>query len=207
MNKKVEYRKDFKELYLPKTKATIIDVPDINFLTISGVGNPNKEEFSQKTEALYAFSYAVKMSYKSDNIPEGYYQYTVFPLEGIWDLIDKDKPATDKDNFKYTIMIRQPDFVNQAVFEKILALTKTKKKNPEFDNLKFETISEGLCCQMMHIGSYDDEPASFELMEKYCAENAYERISKIHREIYLSDSRKIAPEKLKTVLRFKVRKK
>lgn len=203
--KKVEYRKDFKELYLPKTKPAIIKIPSINFATISGAGNPNGEEFNQKIEALYAFSYAVKMSYKGLEVPEGYYQYTVFPLEGVWDLLDKSKSATDKDNFVYNIMIRQPDFLTNELFNKFVEIAKNKKKNPELDNLKFETIDEGLCCQMMHLGSYDDEPASFELMEKFCQENGYERVSKIHREIYLSDPRKVTPDKLKTVLRFKVK--
>ena len=205
--KKVEYRKTQKEMYLPKEKPTIITIPSMRFAAIEGVGNPNGSDFSNRTGALYAFSYAVKMSYKSENPPEGYYDYTVYPLEGIWDLIDKKASALDKDNFKYTIMIRQPDFLTDALFESFLERAYEKKKDPFLKEIKYITIEDGLCCQMMHAGSYDDEPASFKKMIEFVEENGYERAEMTHREIYLSDPRKTSPEKLKTVLRFKVRKK
>src|SRR5690606_2985578 len=159
----------------------------------------NGEEFSKAVEALYSISYAVKMSYKSDNVPEGYYDYTVFPLEGIWDLLDRSKPATDKSNFKYTIMIRQPDFLTEEGFQRFLEQTKKKKQNPYLDQVRFEQMIDGLSCQMIHIGSFDNEPESFARMEAYCSENGYIRTSKIHREIYLSDPRKTESAKLKTV--------
>ncbi|MDF2674083.1 MAG: hypothetical protein K0R09_2351 [Clostridiales bacterium] len=206
MGEKIDYKKDFKNIYLPKTTPTIIDIPKMQYIMISGTGNPNGEEFAKYTEALYSISYAIKMSYKSKDIPEGYYEYTVFPLEGIWDLIDKSKPSTDKDNYKYTIMIRQPDFLIEELFEKFLEQTKKKKPNPKLEKLSFGEITDGLCCQVMHIGSYDDESESFGRMETFCKESGYIRASKIHREIYLSDPRKTEVSKMKTVLRFSVKK-
>ncbi|KOA18658.1 hypothetical protein CLHOM_29420 [Clostridium homopropionicum DSM 5847] len=201
---KVDYKKVFKDLYLPKKSPVIITVPAMNFIMLEGEGNPNGEEFALATAALYSLTYAVKMSYKIDNVPAGYYDYTVFPLEGVWDLIDKTLSHTDKNNLKYKIMIRQPDFLTPELFERFLYETKRKKPNIYLDKLEFGTISEGLCCQMLHIGSYDDEPASFEMMEQFCKDNGYRRTHLTHREIYLSDPRKTKPEKLKTVLRFKV---
>lgn len=169
---------------------------------VEGSGDPNGEEFSKAVEALYSLSYAVRMSYKSKDVPEGYYEYTVFPMEGVWDLVDRTKPSTDKSNYKYTLMIRQPDFLTEEGFQRFLEQTKVKKPNPFLETAHFESVEEGLCCQMMHIGSFDDEPSSFARMEAFCTENGYFRSTKLHREIYLSDPRKIKPEKLKTVLRF-----
>ena len=204
---KLEYKKVFKDLYLPPSKPVIIDVPPIKFAVIRGEGDPNGDAFALATEALYAFSYAVKMSYKSDDVPEGFYDYTVFPLEGEWDLVDKSKSSKDKSNYAYAIMIRQPDFLTDELFERFIKVAKKKKQNPDIDRITYETFDDGLCCQMMHMGSYDDEPASFEKMEAFCVDNGYARISKLHREIYLSDPRKTETAKLKTVLRFKVSKK
>lgn len=203
---KVDYKKTYKELYMPKNSPVIIDVPSINFIMLGGSGDPNGEEFALETSALYSLSYAVKMSYKGKNIPENYYEYTVFPLEGVWDLIDKSLPPTDKNNLKYKIMIRQPDFITVDLFKYFLAETKRKKPNTFLDKIEFGTINEGLCCQMLHLGSYDAEPASFDLMEQFCKDNGYTRVSKLHREIYISDPRKTLPDKLKTVLRFQVEK-
>jgi hypothetical protein len=206
VGKKVEYKKDYKHLYLPRTTPAIIDVEKLSYIMVSEEGNPNGEKFAQATEALYSLSYAVKMSYKSNDVPAGYYDYTVFPLEGVWDLIDLSKPATDKDNLKYTIMIRQPDFMTAELFAKFLEQTREKKSNPYPDKLFFGEWTDGLSCQMMHIGSYDNEPASFAQMEAFCAEQGYKRTEKTHREIYISDVRKTKPEKLRTVLRFGVSK-
>jgi len=204
---KVDYKKDFKALYVPKTVPGIIEVPMMSFALIEGQGNPNGEAFQQATAALYSFSYAVKMSYKSGAIPEGYYEYTVFPLEGVWDLADKSKPSTDKENFSYAIMIRQPDFLTEALFERFIRETQKKKPNPDLERIRFVHAEEGTCCQMLHIGSYDDEPESFRRMEAFCNENGYNRASMTHREIYLSDPRKTESAKLKTVLRFRISKK
>jgi hypothetical protein len=204
MSIKIEYKKDYKHIYLPKTSPVIIDVAKMPYIMISGSGDPNGEEFARATEALYSITYAVKMSYKSNEVPVGYYEYTVFPLEGIWDLIDKSKPATDKNNLKYQIMIRQPDFLTDELFFNFLEQTKEKKPNPYLEKLTFDEMTDGLCCQMMHIGSFDDEPESFARMEVFCKENGYIRSEKTHREIYLSDPRKTDKSKLRTVLRFPV---
>lgn len=201
---KLDYKKAFKELYLPKKNPSIIEVPQIDYAMIEGKGDPNGEEFSLATAALYSLSYAVKMSYKSTNIPEGFYDYVVFPLEGVWDLIDKSKSAADKSNFAYTIMIRQPDFLTGPLFERFITEVKKKKPNAYLDKVRFGTIAEGLCCQM-HLGSYEEEQGSFELMEKFCKDNRYKRISQKHREIYLSDPRKTEASKLKTVLRYQIK--
>lgn len=203
---KVEYKKAYKALYLPKTVPEMIDVPIMKFFVLEGQGNPNEPAFQEVVEALYALSYAVKMSYKSLEVPEGYYDYTVFPLEGVWDLIDPQKGLKDKSNLKYNMMIRQPDFVTEALFERFLEETKKKKGLPLLDAISYQLIEEGTCCQMMHIGAYDDEQASFEKMKLYCKEQGYERVSLTHREIYISDPRKSEPSKMKTVLRFKVKK-
>lgn len=203
---KIDYKKTYKDLYVPKRNPMTVSVPTMEFITIEGEGNPNKDGFAKATEALYSLSYAVKMSYKSDDVPDGYYDYTVFPLEGVWDLIDKNKPSTDKENFKYKIMIRQPDFLTKELFNRFLEETKIKKKNPYLDKVNYETITEGLCCQILHVGSYDTETESFEKMEDFCNDNGYKRKSKLHREIYLSDPRKVDNSKLKTVLRFKIEK-
>lgn len=206
MSKKVDYKKDYKHLYMPKTDPEIVSVPRIPFILISGSGDPNGEEFAKVTEALYSISYAVRMSHKSEDAPVGYYEYTVFPLEGEWDLLDRSKPVTDKNNFKYKMMIRQPDFLTEQGFERFLEQTKRKKKNPLLDKVRFERVEDGLCCQMMHIGSFDSEPESFSRMEAFCNERRFIRSSKIHREIYLSDPRKTEPSRMKTVLRFPVNK-
>ncbi len=205
MSRKVDYKKDFKQYYMPRTLPEIVEVPMMPFFMVSGSGDPNGEEFSSAVEALYSLSYAVRMSYKGDDVPAGYYEYTVFPLEGVWDLLDRSKPATDKSNLKYTIMIRQPDFLTEEGSGRFLEQTKRKKPNPFLEKVRFEQMADGPSCQMMHIGSFDDEPESFARMEAFCSEQGYIRTSKIHREIYLSDPRKTEAAKLKTVLRFPVR--
>src|SRR5690606_25526856 len=155
-------------------------------------------------EALYSLSYAVRMSYKSDHVPDGYYTYTVYPLEGVWDLVDRSRPATDKSNLKYTLMIRQPEFLTDEGFQGFLARTRRKKPNPLLEQVRFTPVSEGLCCQALHLGPFDDEPATFARMAAFCAEEGFERASKLHREIYLKDPRKTEPAKSRTVLRFSV---
>ena len=201
---KVDYKKDFKGLYLPKNRPAMIEVPAMRFAVIDGEGDPNGEEFALATAALYSFAYAVKMSYKSKTVPEGYYDYTVFPLEGVWDFVDKSKSAADKSNFAYSIMIRQPDFLSVELFERFRSEAKVKNPGGCFDKLRYEESAEGLCCQMLHLGSYDAEPASFEEMQRFCTEHGYFRSSLSHREIYLSDPRRTEVGKLKTVLRFQV---
>lgn len=204
---KLEWRKTEKELYLPPEKPVRVTVPALSFFAIEGTGDPNKPEFQEKISVLYALSYAVRMMPKSGYTPDGYAEYTVYPLEGVWDLVDYEKgfSKTDKDNFKYTVMIRQPAFVTEEIAVRAFEIAK-KKKTPMLEQAKFVTLKEGDCVQMMHIGAYDDEPASFALMEKFCLGNGLARSKKTHREIYIGDPRKSQPEKLQTVLRFEVEK-
>lgn len=204
---KYEWRKNDKGLYLPKNKPVIVEVPPIQFLTLEGKGNPNSEKFAEEIGVLYSLSYAIKMLPKKGTTPEGYYEYTVFPLEGIWDLAEEARglEILDKDSLIYTLMIRQPDFVTSELVQDVIEKQKQKKPHPFLERVEFKTIEEGKCVQMLHLGSYDNEPETFKIMEEFCSQNNLERISKTHREIYLSDARKTPPEKLKTVLRFKVK--
>ena len=203
---KYEWKKYAKELYLPKNTPELVTVPNLKFFMIDGKGNPNTEEFSEAIGVLYSLAYAIKMLPKKNIIPEGYFEYTVFPLEGIWDLAEEARAleVLDKNSLIYTIMIRQPDFVTDQLAQEVIDSVKIKKPHPLLDNVRFKSIEEGLCVQMLHLGPYDDEPKSFALMEDYCAQNKLRRSTMVHREIYLTDARKTQPEKLKTVLRFNV---
>ena len=203
---KFQWKKQEKNLYLPKEKPDLITVPQQKFFMISGKGNPNDEEFSEKIGILYSLAYAVRMMPKQGYTPDGYFEYTVYPLEGIWDLTEEGKQfnTLNKDELLYTIMIRQPDFVTQEVVNKAFENVRKKKPHPLLDDVTFETIEDGLSVQMMHIGSYDDEPQSFEQMKKFIKENNLEITTLRHREIYLSDARKTEKSKLKTVLRYMV---
>jgi len=203
---KFEWKKQEKNLYLPKEKPDLITVPQQKFFMISGKGNPNDEEFSEKIGILYSLAYAVRMMPKQGYTPDGYYEYTVYPLEGIWDLTEEGKQSKtlNKDELLYTIMIRQPDFVTQEIVNKAFENVRKKKNHPLLDDVTFETMEDGLSVQMMHIGSYDDEPQSFEQMKKFIKENNLEITTLRHREIYLSDARKTEKSKLKTVLRYMV---
>ncbi len=207
---KHEWRKKEKGIYLPKNKPEIIDVPEFKYFTIEGKGNPNTETFSDYIEVLYSLSYAVKMSYKKGIEPKEYFDYTVYPLEGLWDIREDAKKnitgALNKDDLIFKLMIRQPDFVDLEFFNLILKLTKENKPHDLLASVRFETINEGTCVQMLHLGSYDNEPESFNIMEDFTVAKRFNRVSKNHKEIYLTDARKTVPEKLKTVLRFKVAK-
>ncbi len=204
---KHEWRKHEKELYLPKQKPQLVAVPKQKFYVIHGQGNPNSEQFQKHIEALYQVSYAVRMSYKKDLLA-GYQEYTVYPLEGIWDISDEAKAKGEwtKDDLKYTLMIRQPDWLKESDAFMMIEKTYVDKNNAMLLKVDYEEIEDGVCVQMMHVGPYDDEPATFEQMEEYAKSIEYTRVSKIHREIYISDFRKTEPGKLKTVLRFQVTK-
>lgn len=205
---KHEWKKHEKSLYLPKNKPELVTVPSFNFFTIEGKGNPNHEAFSEAVGVLYSLSYGIKMLPKKGIIPDGYYDYSIYPLEGIWDLSDeakaKDSHALDKNELVYKIMIRQPDFVTKELAQEISETVKSKKPHPLLEKVQFEAIEDGLSVQILHTGSYDNEPESFELMDQYCSSNGLERTKLTHREIYISDVRKTAIEKLKTVLRISV---
>lgn len=205
---KHEWRKHEKEFYLPSKKPEKVMVPAFKFYTIEGKGNPNDDFFAEYIGVLYALSYAIKMSPKKGNAPQGYFDYTVYPLEGVWDINDEAKAnyngTLDKDSLVFKLMIRQPDFVEDDFAAMILEQVKQKKPHDLLEQVKFEKIEEGACIQMMHLGSYDDEPASFKLMEEFATSETLRKKSMVHREIYLSDARKVAADKLKTILRFKV---
>lgn len=209
---KHEWRKHEKEFYIPKTKPELVDLPAFKFYTIEGEGNPNSESFGKAIEALYGASYGIRMMPKKGKVPEGYFEYTVYPLEGVWSLTDsflenmKEGDLFTKDDFKYKIMIRQPDFVSSELAHSNLEAVADAKSNEFIHSITFESICEGLCVQMMHIGSYDHDRESFDLMEAFCTEHNLERLSPIHREVYIGDPRKADSDKLKTVLRFKVKK-
>ena len=207
-----DFKKEFKDLYMPKAVPVIIDVPEMRFIAISGAGDPNDEngEYKAALELLYPLCYTIKMSYKSTDI-DGFFQYVVPPLEGLWDTSDEvfRVGETDKSRFRWTSMIRQPDFVTEEVFRWACDEVKTKKR---LDPSKAEliTYAEGLCVQCMHTGSYDEEPATIAKMERFIDENGLVNdigTERRHHEIYLGDPRKTSPDRLKTVIRIPVRRK
>ncbi|PIE56238.1 MAG: hypothetical protein CSA34_04955 [Desulfobulbus propionicus] len=205
---KYEWRKEEKDIYLPPKHPVIVDVPRFKYLAISGSGNPNSQHFSEYVETLYAVSYAIRMSQKKGLEPENFYEYTVYPLEGIWDIIEGAKKFSEgtinKDELVFTLMIRQPDFVSAEFAEMAKEWAKKKKPLSHIQELSFFEISDGKCIQMMHLGSYDNEQKSFAIMNDFAQKNQLKRKSMKHKEIYISDPRKVVPEKLKTVLRFTV---
>ena len=206
---KHEWRKQEKSIYLPKSKPELTDIPEYRFITLSGAGNPNGKFFADCIGVLYSMAYAIKMNLKKLEIqPKNYQDWTVYPLEGVWDISEEAKSnfngKINKDDLVFDIMIRQPDFVSTDFFHEMLELTRNKKPHQLLEKMKFQKIRDGKSVQMLHIGSYDDEPRTFEEMEKFTADLGLKRKSKIHREIYLSDFRKVPQEKLKTTLRFQV---
>jgi len=205
---KHEWRKREKTLYLPKNQPELVEVPPLKFVSIKGAGNPNGDNFISYVEALFAISYTIKMSYKKGLEPAGFFDFTVYPLEGVWDLSKEGQEKYDgsfsKEDLVFKLMIRQPEFVDSSFFENMRELAMQKKSNPRLKECLLETIEEGPCVQMLHLGPYDDEPASFRRMEDFAKSQGLSRASMKHREIYLSDARKTSAEKLKTTLRFKV---
>jgi hypothetical protein len=203
-----QWKKDEKAFYQPGAKPGLIKIPAFRFFSLEGKGNPNDKFFADYISVLYSLSYAVKMAPKKGAAPQNYYEYTVYPLEGVWDITEEAKmrpmDKLDKDSLVFNLMIRQPEFVTPEYASDIISQTKKKKPHPLLDNVIFSQAEEGYCVQMLHSGSYDDEPASFKMMEDFCEKNNYVRESKRHREIYLSDARKVSPDKLKTILRFKI---
>ena len=206
-----DYKKEYKEFYMPKNKPGIVDVPTMNYIAVRGKGDPNAEdgEYKAAIGLLYGIAFTIKMSYKGNYQINGYFDYVVPPLEGFWwqngvEGID----YAHKENFEWISLIRLPDFVTQKDFE--WAITEaTKKKKTDFSKVEFLTYNEGLCVQCMHVGSYNDEPATIALMDEYMKGNGYEldiTDTRYHHEIYLSDARKVAPEKLKTVIRHPIKK-
>ncbi len=205
-----DFKKEFKEFYLPKNRPEIITVPKMNYIAVRGNGNPNEEDgaYKKALEVLYAVSYTLKMSYKSDYKIEGFFEYVVPPLEGFWWQDGKNGiDYSEKSKFNWISVIRLPDFIKKENFGWAVD-TASKKKKIDCGIAEFISIDEGLCVQIMHNGPYDDEPATIKLMDDFIHENGYENDInevRLHHEIYLSDPRKTAPEKLKTVIRHPIR--
>jgi len=209
MTEKQEWRKKEKQFYIPKNKPEVINVPEFKFISLRGEGNPNGQEFADVVSTLYSLAYPIKMiAKKMDAKPAGYHDYTVYPLEGIWDINEEARKTftgtINKDDLVYQMMIRQPDFLDDALYTEIFETVQKKKPNLLLDQVEFESVQEGKCIQMLHLGPFENEPASFAEMESFAKREGLTRLSKIHREIYLSDIRRVAPEKYKTVLRFNV---
>lgn len=205
-----DFKKEFKEFYLPKNRPEIITVPKMNYIAVRGNGNPNEEDgaYKKALEVLYAVSYTLKMSYKSDYKIEGFFEYVVPPLEGFWWQDGKNGiDYSEKSKFNWISVIRLPDFIKKENFGWAVD-TASKKKKIDCGIAEFISVDEGLCVQIMHNGPYDDEPATIKLMDDFIHENGYENDInevRLHHEIYLSDPRKTAPEKLKTVIRHPIR--
>ena len=207
-----DYKKEYKEFYMPKNVPAIITVPKMNYIAVRGSGDPNTEDGEYKTAIglLYAVAFTIKMSKKGNHKIEGYFDYVVPPLEGFWwqdgiEGVDYSRKA----DFHWISVIRLPDFVSENDFRWALQEAEEKKKQ-DFSGVEFLTIEEGLCVQCMHIGSYDDEPGTVQLMHEFMEKEGYEldiTDRRLHHEIYLSDVRKVALDKLKTVIRHPIKKK
>lgn len=206
-----DYKKEYKEFYMPKKKPGIVEIPKMNYIAVRGKGNPNDEngEYKSSIGLLYAIAFTIKMSYKGTHKIDGYFEYVVPPLEGFWwqentEGIDYNR----KDDMNFISVIRLPDFVTEDDF-KWAVDEATSKKKQDFSKVEFLTYDEGICVQCMHIGSYDNEPETVELMHKYMEENGYELDitgSRLHHEIYLSDPRRCDESKLKTVIRHPIKR-
>lgn len=212
---KFDFKKEYKDLYLPKTKPILIGVPNMKFIMVRGKGNPNREngEYQEALSILYGLSFTIKMSKMGENKIDGYFEYVVPPLEGLW--WNKDEANVDyqhKENFEWISMIRQPEFVTEDVFKWACNEVK-EKKGIDVSKAEFNEYTEGLCVQIMHVGPYDDEPKTIREIEKYITDNNLKNdigrnlengMIRRHHEIYLSDPRRTLPEKLKTVIRIPV---
>jgi len=207
-----DYKKEYKEFYLPPKKPIIVKVPKMNYIAVRGKGNPNDEngDYKKSIPLLYGIAFTLKMSKKTDYKIDGYFDYVVPPLEGFW--WQKDRDGLDynrKDEMEFISIIRLPDFITKKDFNWAIKEA-TKKKGLDFSAVEFLTYNEGLSVQCMHIGDFDNEPKTIDMMHKYMEENGYEldiTDSRYHHEIYLSDPRKCSRDKLKTVLRHPIKKK
>lgn len=206
-----DYKKEYKEFYMPKNKPSIVKIPKMNYIAVRGKGNPNEEqsEYKDSIGLLYGIAFTIKMSYKGNHKIEGYFDFVVPPLEGFWwqEGNNKGIDYKSKDKFNFISMIRMPDFVTKEDFDWAIQEA-TKKKKQDFSKVEFLSYDEGLCVQCMHIGSYDDEPATIEEMHEFAKNNGYEldiTDTRYHHEIYLSDPKKCDVNKLKTVVRHPIK--
>ena len=207
-----DFKKEYKEFYMPKNKPSIVTIPKMNYIAVKGKGDPNEEngEYKVSIGLLYAIAFTIKMSYKGDYKIDGYFQYVVPPLEGFWwqNGIENGIDYNNKSEMNFISVIRLPDFVTKKDFDWAVEQA-TQKKKQDFSKVEFLTYDEGLSVQCMHIGSYDDEPATVELMHNYIKENGYEldiTDKRLHHEIYLSDPRRCDVSRLKTVIRHPIKK-
>lgn len=206
-----DFKKEYKEFYMPKSKPAIVTVPKANYIAVRGKGNPNEEDgaYQKAISVLYAIAYTLKMSYKTDYKINGFFEYVVPPLEGFWRQEDINGiDYGNKDSFNWISVLRLPDFISRENFDWAVN-TAAKKKKLDCSSAEFLTIDEGLCVQIMHIGPFDDEPESVAKMDAYLSENGYENDlsdTRLHHEIYMSDARKVTPEKWKTVIRHPIKK-
>lgn len=206
-----DFKKEYKEFYLPKNKPEIVTVPPANYIAVRGEGDPNEPggAYQQAIGVLYAVAYTLKMSYKTGHKIDGFYEYVVPPLEGFW--WQDGAGGVDyshKAGFRWISVIRLPEFVTEEDFQWAVEAASQKKKL-DCSAAQLLTVDEGLCVQMMHLGPFDDEPASVALMDQYIAEQGYENDfspTRLHQEIYLSDARRVPPEKWKTVIRHPIRR-
>lgn len=201
---KHEWKKHEKNLYGAKQSPRIVDIPMQQFIMIEGKGNPNDKDFSDKVSALYLLAYAIKMMYKNIATSNDVSDYTVYPLEAIWKDIG-DTKQLDKNQLQYTIMIRQPDFITKEMFLNALEKVKIKKPNNLYEQISFSTMQDGKSIEILHIGTYDDEPVSFQKMNLLAKENVLVRSTDFHREIYLNNANRVLKSKLKTILRYSVK--
>ncbi len=203
---KQEWKRQEKDLYGAKESPSLVQVPQQSYLMISGQGNPNAKDFSDRVAALYALAYAIKMVFKasSANTPAAgeIHDYAVYPLEGVWR--QKQGGVLVKEELEYTIMIRQPDFITADMVSAALETVKKKKPDPLYEEICFDTMQDGACIEILHTGPYDEEPASFEKMMEFARQNDLERTRDCHREIYLNNAKRVAQDKLKTILRIQV---
>ena len=205
-----DFKKEYKEFYMPKGTPSVVNVPEMNYIAVRGSGDPNDEdgEYKQSIELLYGISYTIKMSRKGDHRIEGYFDYVVPPLEGFWWQEGvKGIDYASKDSFRWISVIRLPDFVTKEEFDWAVREAETKKKQ-DFSKVEFFTYNEGMCVQCMHTGPYDDEPQTVKLMHGFMEKEGFEldiTDKRMHHEIYLSDARKTAPEKLRTVIRHPIK--
>lgn len=199
---KYEWRKQDKVLYGAKKTPALVTIPAQNYIMLSGKGDPNDIDFSNRVGALYSLAYGVKSAYKAAPLREGIEDFAVYPLEGIWKKTEGDR--LEKEKLKYTIMIRQPDFVTEDLVKEALEVVKRKKPNPLYKEIQYRTMDNGLCVEILHVGPYDNEPVSFEKMDQFADAQGLRRLENSHREIYLSSANRVEKSKLKTILRYAV---
>ena len=205
-----DFKKEYKEFYMPKSRPEIVAVPKMNYIAVRGEGDPNEADgaYKKAVGVLYSVAYTIKMSYKGSHKIDGFFEYVVPPLEGFWRQgNNSDIDYSDKGKFSWISVIRLPDFVTEEDFKWAVGEASRKKKL-DCSAAEFLTVDEGLCVQIMHIGAYDDEPRSVALMDDFIKENGYENDlteARLHHEIYISDPNKTVPEKRKTVIRHPIK--